>query len=142
MTHNKCFVCSTNNDFGLKAKFITDTLKHKSYCKIIIPYNFQGWDKYVHGGIIASLLDDCIVYACKASGFDCLTAELTIKYKKPVFINEEIKLEGEIIEIKKNKLLLAKSKLEINGNILAEAKAKMFVINKLGEIDEYTETIK
>lgn len=136
MTHNKCFVCSQNNNFGLKAKFTSDNSKHKSYCKITIPDIFQGWDDFVHGGIIASLLDDCIVYACKTFGFDCLTTELTIRYKRPVLVNKEIALEAEVLEIKKNKIIIAKSKLEINGNILVEAKAKMFVIKQIGVIDE------
>lgn len=121
---NNCFVCGINNPIGLKAIFKKgDGI---SFCKIKIPYTYQGWNGIVHGGIIASLLDDAMIYACNSLGYLCVTAEINIKYSKPLPVLKNIEINAEVEEIKK-KIIFTKSKLLLDGEIIAKATAKMFI---------------
>ena len=55
---------------------------------------FQGGTGFVHGGIVATLLDEVMA---KVSGFEkeyAVTGSLNIEYLKPVPIGEELSVEG------------------------------------------------
>ncbi len=91
--YKNCFVCGHNNDAGLKMTWIktNDSVqgeyiaqeKHCSYAGIL------------HGGIIASLLDECVGWAVsQKQGKMHVTGELTISYKMPVPTGSTLKIVG------------------------------------------------
>ena len=87
-----CLVCGFKNDLSLKAEFFE--LEDKS----LKDYH-QGYPGRVHGGILAAILDETIGRAMMPyTGEDKwgVTTTLTTKYKKPVPINEEIRIIGKI----------------------------------------------
>ena len=125
MGNGYCFVCGPKSDVGLKLDFKLDKDKQRATCKTVLSNKYRGWTGFVHGGIIASILDGAMVYACRAIELTYVTAELSIKYKNPIPVNSEIEITGEV----KNKIpLLAytESNIKIDGKIAVEAKAKMF----------------
>jgi acyl-coenzyme A thioesterase PaaI-like protein len=94
-----CLVCGIENDFGLKTKFYeTD---NKEVIGIFTPHDkLQSYPNVLHGGICATILDETIgraimaVYGQNSFG---VTMELTIRYKKPVPLNKELKVIGRMI---------------------------------------------
>ena len=128
----QCFVCGQLNEHGLKAVFTINHDQKKSHCRITIPNGFQGWADVVHGGILSSLLDEACIYACQSAGQQFVTAELNVKFRKPVTLGEEISITGELLEQRK-RVWLARSQIEVNGVVHAAATAKVFALdaNKL-----------
>ena len=125
-----CFVCGSNNNVGLKLNFKLDRENHQAICSTIITDEYQGWDGIVHGGIIASMLDGSMVYACKSMDLSCFTAELTVRYKIPVPLNKQVKIIAKIkdqIQWMSYTLIYAEAIMEMDSIIAAKAKAKMFV---------------
>jgi len=95
-----CFVCGRANTIGLKLKFDVDKETNTSRSSVVFTREYQGWDKVVHGGILAAVLDDAMAYALMSLDKLAITTKMTIKYRKPVIIGETLYLEGTIDKIK------------------------------------------
>ena len=129
-----CFVCGANNNVGLKLNFKLDRENHQAICSTVISDEYQGWDGIVHGGIIASMLDGSMVYACKSMDLACFTAELTVRYKKPVPLNKQVKIIAMVkdqLQWMSDAVIYTEAIMKMDGRIAAKAKAKMFVKGKL-----------
>jgi len=123
-----CFVCGQRNEKGLQAVFSVDRELHTSQCRIVIPEGYQGWADVVHGGILSSLLDEACIYACRALGEQFVTAELTVKFRKPVMLGTELLVTGELLE-KRKRIWCAKAQILVADEIHAEATARIFALD-------------
>jgi len=124
-SNGNCFVCGKKNPNGLKLHFEIDPERKTLKTTFISPPAFQGWDGLVHGGIIATLLDEAMAKLSYELGYDAVTASLEIKFKKPAPILEPLEVYGEIVEIRK-RWLRAKATLKTkDGTLLAEGRATL-----------------
>ena len=82
-TSSTCFLCGTENPLGLKVVFQRDA--DRVYTEYKVDERRAGFDGLIHGGILAALLDETMGWAA-ALAFNrmCVTAEMTIRYVKPV----------------------------------------------------------
>jgi len=124
-----CFACGDKNPDGLQIKF---TYPETGQCRaeFVPPVKFQGWQGILHGGIVSTLLDEALAHAAGGSeggggASGAVTAELTIRFKKPVKIGECIILIGRVVN-DKGRMVEAESELtDRQGNILASATGKL-----------------
>lgn len=87
--HPFCLVCSQSNPLGLGLEFTahddgsvsTSFLAHSA---------LEGYQGLLHDGLIASLLDGAMTNCLFAGGRAAMTAELKVRYRKPVIIGEEM----------------------------------------------------
>ncbi len=119
-----CFVCGDQNEIGLHAD-ITVGQDNTAYAKLKIPKHFQGWHDIVHGGIISTLLDEVSVYACRNISHKGVTAEINVRFRKPVPTETEIELRSKVIDIKR-KIVMVEAELLVNGVVHASADTKVF----------------
>jgi uncharacterized protein (TIGR00369 family) len=63
-------------------------------CLTTIADRFEGCPGYVHGGIIASMIDECMSKAVGAQGHTAMTRRMEIDYLHPVPTGAPIRLEG------------------------------------------------
>jgi len=94
---DKCIVCGLSNELGLKASFYE--LENGELVAIFKPIDeHQSYPGRMHGGISSAILDETIGRAIliKDESMWGVTTELTLKYKKPVPLNEELKVVGRI----------------------------------------------
>ena len=123
-----CFVCGEKNPTGLKLCIRTDPERGESTADVVFPEHFQGWAKVVHGGLLAAVLDDAMIYAAGAKGLKCVTGEMTVRYVKPASTGVAYTLKGRFIE-DKGRIVLAESVLlESEGQEVARATGKLFKI--------------
>jgi len=120
-----CLVCGEDNPIGLKARFITDPEEKSSSCELQFPREFQGWENVVHGGMLSTLLDEAAIYACRTTGERFVTAELQVRFKKPVAVNTPLKVSARVLG-EKRRILEVVSSLEQEGELCAEAAVKVF----------------
>jgi uncharacterized protein (TIGR00369 family) len=95
---NMCFGCGKKNPIGLKLQFLETGKELRASWQPSETY--QGYPNILHGGIIATLLDEigawCVSVKIGTAG---VTSEMTIKFLHPVYINRgAIGLEAEIAE--------------------------------------------
>jgi uncharacterized protein (TIGR00369 family) len=118
-----CFACGQDNEHGMRLRIVPT----EDGCRAVFtpPRRFEGFHGMVHGGIVATLLDEVIAWACRLRGYNGLTAELTVRYKKPVPVNEPVELIGRVLN-EHGKLVHAESLMRNEkGEVLATARAKM-----------------
>jgi acyl-coenzyme A thioesterase PaaI-like protein len=93
-----CLVCGLKNPFGLKASFYE--LENRELVCIIKPSTeHQSYPGRLHGGITTAILDETIGRAIMMRYEEMLwgvTVEFTTKFKKPIPLNEELRVVGRI----------------------------------------------
>ena len=124
---NHCFVCGELNMRGLKVRPRIDAPNQSATMRLVIPRAFQGWQGVVHGGILATLLDETCAYAAKGLVAHVVTAEITVSYKRPVPIETEVVISATVVS-RRRKIFEVMGKIEIAGELYAEASARMFVV--------------
>ena len=121
-----CFGCGRKNPIGLKLNFKWDG---KTARTEFTPARFyQGWPGLLHGGIIATLLDEAMSYAVRFNGLDFLTARIQTNYKRPIKIEESLVIAGSIIR-KKGRYIEAKASVSLSDStVMAEGTGTFVVI--------------
>ncbi len=121
-----CFACGKKNPYGLKLAF--QRVDSKVVTEFTPSTIHQGYKGIAHGGIISTLLDEAMIHAAVKEGYCPITAELNIRFKKPLMVGETAVVEAEVIK-HNSKLLLTKAKLlkKIDSSIIAEAIGKIAI---------------
>ena len=133
VTDNRCcFICGVNNPIGLKIRPSRDEAAGRAWLSVVIPEEFQGWAGVAHGGIIAALLDEVCAYAVMGVSKQIVTAELTIRYLKPVPVGREVTVAAELRE-QVRRAISVDAQLTCDGETLARAEARMVVLKAAGE---------
>ncbi|MGD1008859.1 MAG: PaaI family thioesterase [Candidatus Aminicenantales bacterium] len=126
--NKRCFVCGGENPDGLKIEFRMDPARGEAEADVSFPERFQGWEKIVHGGLLATVLDEAMIYAAGAKGLKCVTGEITVRYVKPARPNETYRLKGRVTG-EKGKLTFAESEIiGGDGEAVARASGKLFKV--------------
>jgi len=121
--YGRCFACGKANPHGLKLP-IKETPEGVEM-DYAVPGGFAGWQGIVHGGIVATILDELLAWACNRTDRSMLTAEMTVRFRKPVRTGRPIHGVGRITE-DKGRLILAEARLlDESGQLLAEATGKL-----------------
>jgi uncharacterized protein (TIGR00369 family) len=122
-----CFICGADNPIGLKTRPSRDEAAGRAWLSVVIPAEFQGWAGVAHGGIIAALLDEVCAYAVMGVSKQIVTAELTIRYLKPVPVGREVTVAAELRE-RVRRAISVDAQLTCDGETLARAEARMVVL--------------
>ncbi|MCU0606556.1 MAG: PaaI family thioesterase [Candidatus Edwardsbacteria bacterium] len=124
-----CFVCGKNNPDGLRIAF---QYPAPSTCRAAFtpPRKFQGWQGILHGGIVSTLLDEALAHAAGGperggGGSGAVTAELTVRFRKPVPIGAAVVLEGRVVADKGRVVECESSLTDTSGTVLASATGKL-----------------
>jgi len=119
-----CFVCGETNPIGLQLRFETDgKVVRAEFCP---KPEHIGFKATVHGGIIATLLDETMVWACaiQTKRF-AYCAELNVRYVFPVRPGARVIATAELVENRRGKIFATKGELRDGAHLLlATATAK------------------
>jgi uncharacterized protein (TIGR00369 family) len=89
-----CFVCGPDNPSGLQAAFTGRSGKAVGsyHCRD----EHRGYVGISHGGVLAALLDEAMVYAAVSLGKWVTTAELNIRYSRPAPVGATLSVAAEV----------------------------------------------
>jgi uncharacterized protein (TIGR00369 family) len=118
---NRCFGCGQANPTGLQLEFLLAE-DDSVVCLATVPNAFDGHPGYVHGGIIATLLDETMSKAVRANGWTAMTRQMEIDYLRPVPSDEPIRLEGHVVRSEGRKHWTKATILNAEGKELAKGK--------------------
>ncbi|HEY8649017.1 MAG TPA: PaaI family thioesterase [Candidatus Limnocylindria bacterium] len=90
-----CFACGRLNPTGLQLDF--DVSKDRATAKYTGAQRHQGYDGTLHGGVVTALLDETMGWAIFHQGVWGVTAKLTVTFKRPVPLGEELVVTGEVV---------------------------------------------
>ena len=95
---NHCFVCGPTNPYGLQIAY---RMEGDICLASFTPgKNYAGYDQMTHGDILFSALDDVMANWHFLQGARAHTAKCEIRYRQPVVIGTEIRLEGRLVKRK------------------------------------------
>ena len=92
---NRCFGCGEANPTGLQLEFLLAP-DGTVVCPTTVSVSFEGHPGYLHGGIIATLLDETMSKAVRARGLSAMTRHLEVDYRRPVPSAVPIRMEGQV----------------------------------------------
>ena len=134
-----CLVCGLKNQFGLKASFYE--LENHELVAVFKPIEeHQGYPGRLHGGITAAILDETIGRAIMIKYDEKIwgvTVDFSIRYKKPIPLNEELKVAARITD-ESSRLFEGSGELILtSGEIAATARGKYmkFPIEKVSDFN-------
>ena len=122
-----CFACGVRNPQGLQLEFELDAQEGTAVCESIVADRFNGWPGICHGGIVATLLDEAMIYASRNTGKLAATASISVKYRKPVPTGVPIRVVGTLVSVR-SRAIKATACIECDGQILAEASGTLAVL--------------
>ena len=122
LKYSRCFVCGDQNEHGLQAKFYLEG--DQAVARLTTRPEFEGYRGIYHGGIISSMLDEVMIKAILARDIFAVTAELTVRFQKPVGIGIELTFSGEITEHKGRIFLTSGKVCDNSGVVYATAAGK------------------
>jgi len=126
MHEGLCFGCGQNNPIGLKLSFTKDG----DTCRAEFTPGkvHQGWPGVVHGGILTCMLDEAMNYAAYFEGVSCITAQMEIRLRQPVMVEEPLVITSSITKNRK-KLIETRARVCLkDGTVVAESTSKQFVV--------------
>ena len=118
---NRCFGCGPASAIGLHLEFLLAE-DGAVVCLPMIPECFEGPPGYLHGGIIATLLDEAMSKSVRARGLKAVTGRMEIYYRRPVRSASPIRMEGRLLRSEGRKHWTEARILDARGHMLAEAK--------------------
>ena len=119
---NTCFGCGPANPTGLQLVFFKRE-DGSAVCPVSVPERFEGMAGYLHGGVIATLLDEIMSKAMRAQGQSGVTRHMEIEYLRPVPSKTPIRLEAHVTHNEGRKHWVRGSILNERGSVLARGKA-------------------
>ena len=132
LPHSKsCFVCGSRNPIGLNLRFKTDGRVVQARFSPRPEHN--GFINVVHGGLLATVLDEVMVWACAVRTHHfSYCAEMNVRYLSPARPAEVLLAEAELVENKRDRLFLAKGELKgADGRLLTTSTGKYMPVRGL-----------
>lgn len=127
---NACFGCGGANPRGMKLAFEQDDGRKRIVGKFSIGSEYQGGSGYLHGGIIALLLDEAMGKACRFHGEHAVTADLRVEYLRPIRVDQDIVVEGFITRREGRQLYHEGEIRSAAGELLARGQGRFVVIDR------------
>jgi uncharacterized protein (TIGR00369 family) len=126
---NRCFGCGPANPSGLHLLF---TLAEVGtvVCQVAIPDTFEGPNGCVHGGIIATLMDETMSKAVRAEGVHSMTRHMEVDYLLPVPSSTPIRIEGLYVREEGRKHWAEARILDADKKVLAKSKGLFVEVDK------------
>jgi len=118
---NRCFGCGPANPTGLRLEFF---LAEDGAVVALptVPDSFEGNPGYLHGGVIATLLDEAMSKSVRALGITAMTRNMEVDFLRPVHSGAPTRLEGRLLRSEGRKHWSQSRIIDARGHVLAEAK--------------------
>lgn len=115
-----CFACGEKNPIGLKLKF--NFPDDKVEFKFTPQKEHQGWTDIIHGGILATLMDEAMAQILIHRGLFGVTSSMEIRFLRPAKTGEELTITGEIKSIEGKKIQIISKIANTRGKTVASSK--------------------
>jgi acyl-coenzyme A thioesterase PaaI-like protein len=126
---NPCFGCGGANPRGMQLAFERDEARQRIVGRFRIGPDFQGGGGFLHGGIIATVLDEVMSKVSRFSDVRAVTAELTVEFLKPIRIDQEILVEGFLTRRDGRQLYHEAEIRDATGALLARGRGRFVVVD-------------
>ena len=126
-----CFCCGTKNERGLHLEF-SYPAAGEAEAALVVPGYFSGWKQMTHGGFLSMLLDEVMAHACihvpgSQADRTAVTAEMTVRFRKPVETGTRVRIAGKVSGTRGRILSTEGWVYDDSGAVAAEATARFLL---------------
>jgi uncharacterized protein (TIGR00369 family) len=129
---NRCFGCGPANPAGLHLEFLLAD-DGSVVALLTVPDTFEGHPGYLHGGVIATLLDEAMSKSARARGLQTMTRHLEVDYLRPVPSGAPLRIEGRLMRSEGRKHWIEADIRDGNGIVLAHGKGLFMEVRRNGK---------
>jgi len=124
-----CFGCGPRNAQGLRLTFILDNEAHTATSQVNLTRLHEGAPGYIHGGIIATLMDEAMSKLNRPFGVLAMTRHLEVDYLRPSPVGRDLILTGRHLRRDGRKLFHEADLRLPDGTVLAKGKGLFIAID-------------
>ena len=129
---NTCFGCGLGNPSGMQLDFHPETVDGRpgAAATIDVAKKFTGAPTFLHGGIVATILDEAMAKANAVNGIIGVTHRLEVSYRRPVPAEEPVVVSGVLLR-KAGRYAYNRAEIRTqNGKLLAEGKGRFVLLSR------------
>jgi uncharacterized protein (TIGR00369 family) len=126
--YSQCYVCGSDNSAGLHVQFRPDAAGGSRADYTARPEH-AGWPGLIHGGLLFTLMDEAVAWACTYEGTRCVTAKAEARFRAPAKVGMPLVITGRVTFATRRAL---RATAEIRhgsgaGELIAEMEAMMAI---------------
>jgi len=130
-----CFACGPENPIGMHLHF--DRAPDEGVRAVAtLGAQFQGWRGIAHGGIVMALIDEAMAHAAGFAGHRGVTANVNVRFRKPVPLESEIEVRGRVTWRRRNVLGVEADVRGGDGTLLAHGEGSFVSRGPLDAADD------
>ena len=129
-TFPDCVVSGDANPMGLDVQFFREGNEAVSHC--VLGAAFEGAPNRAHGGVVAAVFDDLMGFVLTINESPAYTAELTVRYKRPTPVGEEIEFRARLVDRRGRRLHIVAEATDASGTKIATAEGLFITIPREG----------
>ena len=116
-----CFGCGKRNPIGLHLSFQMEDGEVKA--PFTPQAEHQGWPGFMHGGLVATMLDEAMGWVTMSHGIWAVTGKINVRYREPIPVFQPVTVVG-LIEKNRRKWTLVRAEIRSSqAEVLSEADA-------------------
>jgi acyl-coenzyme A thioesterase PaaI-like protein len=113
-----CFACGTTNPIGLGLQI---ELGERRAATTWVPgEHVVGWSDRVHGGILATVLDEVMAWAPASEDAWAVTSSFTVRFRSPASPGEQLRAQGWV-ESRRRRIYEIRGEVRSGDRLIAEA---------------------
>jgi uncharacterized protein (TIGR00369 family) len=114
----------------MKLTFEQDDAARKIIGRFKLGVEYQGAFGIIHGGVIATVLDEVMGKVCRFRQVRALTAEMNVVYLAPVRVDQDLVVEGYEKGMAGRNLQLVGEIKDTAGKVLARSTGRFVVVDR------------
>jgi uncharacterized protein (TIGR00369 family) len=131
-----CFACGPANPIGMHVHFDRTADSRAVLARVELAPEYQGWRGIAHGGIVMALLDEAMAHAAGFAGHRGVTAAVSVRFRKPVPLEQPIEVQGRVTWQRRNVLGVEARIVDSSGAVLAQAQGSFVSRGRLDAADD------
>lgn len=124
-----CYGCGADNEGGLALRFYADDAAGSVETRWTPEGRFAGYRRMVHGGVIATLLDEAMGWALWGlAGKMGVTRELLTRYHRPMFLGRPYRVLGRLDRVEAETAVVLAEVRDERGRLAAEGRGEFALV--------------
>lgn len=111
---DRCFACGPEHPYGLRLVFSKDP-DGGQVAEWVPTSTLEGFQGIIHGGIVATVLDEAMSHAVIHTSGPALTVHLEVRLRRSVHPGERLRVRGWVVERRKRKIRTEAVLLDAQG---------------------------
>ena len=120
-----CLVCGRDNPHGIHLHLHVDDATGVVTSQFTAAPHHMGFEGIAHGGLLATVLDEAMVWAATWAGKRfCVAGELNVRFRRSVQIGQVVRVEARITSVRSRLIETEGFLRDEAGQVLAESTGK------------------